>query len=50
MDLAVPWKALVEMITPFYPEGRTGSLPFSLEPAVALKTSSMATSSIFTWA
>ena len=31
MDLVVPWKALVEMITPFYPEGRTGRPPFSLE-------------------
>ena len=31
MELVVPWKALVEMITPFYPEGRTGRPPFSLE-------------------
>ena len=31
MDLVVPWKALVEMITPFYPEGHTGRPPFSLE-------------------
>jgi len=31
MELVVPWKALVEMIAPFYPEGRTGRPPFSLE-------------------
>jgi transposase, IS5 family len=31
LDLVVPWKALAEMITPFYPEGRTGRPPFSLE-------------------
>ncbi|WP_310384208.1 IS5 family transposase, partial [Roseateles sp.] len=31
MELVVPWKALVELIAPFYPEGRTGRPPFSLE-------------------
>ena len=27
----VPWAALVELIAPYYPEGRTGRPPFSLE-------------------
>jgi IS5 family transposase len=31
MELVVPWQALVELIAPFYPEGRTGRPPFSLE-------------------
>jgi IS5 family transposase len=31
MEWVVPWKALVELIAPFYPEGRTGRLPFSLD-------------------
>jgi IS5 family transposase len=31
MELVVPWKALVELIAPFYPEGRTGRPPFALE-------------------
>ena len=26
MDLVVPWAALVELITPYYPEGKTVSL------------------------
>ena len=28
---AVPWAALVELIAPFYPEGRNGRPPFALE-------------------
>jgi len=31
MELVVPWHALVDLIAPFYPEGRTGRPPFSLE-------------------
>jgi len=30
MERVVPWDALVELITPFYPEGRNGRPPFSL--------------------
>jgi IS5 family transposase len=30
MEQAVPWAALVELIAPYYPEGRTGRPPFSL--------------------
>lgn len=30
MEQVVPWDALVELIAPFYPEGRTGRPPFSL--------------------
>ena len=28
MDQVVPWAALVELIDPYYPEGKTGSPPF----------------------
>ena len=31
MDAVVPWAALVELIAPFYPEGRNGRPPFALE-------------------
>ena len=31
MNQVVPWAALVELIAPHYPEGRTGRPPFSLE-------------------
>ena len=31
MEEVVPWAALVELITPYYPEGKTGRPPFSLE-------------------
>ena len=31
MDLVVPWAALVELIAPYYPEGRQGRPPFALE-------------------
>ena len=31
MQQVVPWAALVELIAPYYPEGRTGRPPFSLE-------------------
>ena len=30
MDQVVPWAALVELIAPYDPEGKTGSPPFSL--------------------
>ena len=30
MEKVVPWDALVELIAPYYPEGRTGRPPFSL--------------------
>ena len=31
MNQVVPWAALVELIAPYYPQGRTGRLAFSLE-------------------
>ena len=31
MEQVVPWSALVELIAPYYPEGRNGRPPFSLE-------------------
>ncbi len=31
MDRVVPWSALVELIAPHYPEGRTGRPPFALQ-------------------
>ena len=31
MDCVVPWAALVELIAPYYPEGRNGRPPFALE-------------------
>ena len=31
MEQVVPWAALVELIAPYYPEGRTGRPPFSLQ-------------------
>ena len=31
MERVVPWAALVALIAPYYPEGRTGRPPFSLE-------------------
>lgn len=31
MERVVPWAALVELITPYYPEGKTGRPPFSLQ-------------------
>jgi IS5 family transposase len=31
MEQVVPWAALVERIAPYYPEGRTGRPPFSLQ-------------------
>ena len=31
MQQVVPWPALVASIAPYYPEGRTGRPPFSLE-------------------
>jgi transposase, IS5 family len=31
MDRVVPWAALVELIAPYYPEGRQGRPPFALE-------------------
>lgn len=31
MDRVVPWAALVQLIAPYYPEGRVGRPPFALE-------------------
>jgi len=31
MEKVVPWAALVELIAPYYPEGKTGRPPFSLQ-------------------
>ena len=31
MDRVVPWAALIELIAPYYPEGKNGRPPFALE-------------------
>ena len=31
MEFVVPWAALVELIAPYYPEGKNGRPPFELE-------------------
>ena len=31
MDAVVPWAALVQLIAPYYPEGKNGRPPFALE-------------------
>jgi transposase, IS5 family len=31
MEQVVPWAALVELIAPYYPEGKTGRPPFALQ-------------------
>ncbi len=31
MDRVIPWAALVELIAPYYPEGKNGRHPFALE-------------------
>ena len=31
MNRVVPWAALVELIAPYYPEGKNGRPPFALE-------------------
>ena len=31
MNKVVPWAALVELIAPYHPEGKTGRPPFSLQ-------------------
>ena len=31
MDRVVPWATLVELIAPYYPEGKNGRPPFALE-------------------
>lgn len=31
MDRVIPWAALVELIAPYYPEGKNGRPPFALE-------------------
>src|ERR1051325_5314422 len=36
MDRVVPWSALVELIEPYYPQGRTGRPPFALETMLRL--------------
>ena len=36
MELVVPWDALVELIAPYYPEGRNGRPPFELETMLRL--------------
>ena len=37
MDLVVPWAALVELITPYYPEGKNGRPPFALETMLRIQ-------------
>ena len=36
MDLVVSWAALVELIAPYYPEGKNGRPPFALETMVRI--------------
>jgi len=36
MDKVVPWQALIDLIAPYYPEGKKGRPPFSL--ATMLRT------------
>ena len=36
MEQVVPWAALVELIAPYYPEGKTGRPPFSLHTMVRI--------------
>ena len=36
MDKVVPWQALIDLIAPYYPEGKKGCPPFSL--ATMLRT------------
>ena len=36
MELVVPWDALVELIAPYYPEGKNGRPPFELETMLRL--------------
>ena len=31
MEFVVPWAALVDLIAPYYPEGKNGRPPFALE-------------------
>ena len=31
MEFMVPWAALVDLIAPYYPEGKNGRPPFALE-------------------
>ncbi|MDP2771002.1 MAG: transposase [Giesbergeria sp.] len=31
MDVVVPWAALIDLIAPYYPEGKNGRPPFALE-------------------
>ena len=31
IELVVPWAALVELIAPYYPEGKNGRPPFALQ-------------------
>ena len=37
MDRVVPWAALVELITPHYPEGKNGRPPFALETMLRVR-------------
>jgi IS5 family transposase len=34
MERVVPWAAWVELISPYYPEGKNGRPPFALETMV----------------
>ena len=36
MDHVVPWQALVELITPFVPEGKRGRSPLAVEPMLRI--------------
>ena len=35
MEFVVPWAALVELIAPYYPEGKNGRPPLSWRPCCA---------------
>ena len=37
MERVVPWAALVELIAPYYPEGKNGRPPFALETMLRIQ-------------
>ena len=37
MEQVVPWAALLELIAPYYPQGRTGRPPFSLQTMLRIQ-------------
>ena len=37
MERVVPWAALVELIAPYYPEGKNGRPPFALQTMLRIQ-------------